>query len=81
MVDPQWAGDGAYGGAEEGPAARAVRELELQLAAAEKDALRSVDYSTDNEVSVDREPRAGWRKLRISYFHICMQGCFRHAAT
>jgi len=27
-----------------------VRELELQLAAAEQDALRSVDYSTDTEV-------------------------------
>ena len=50
-ADPQWAGDGGYGGSEEGPAARAVRELELQLAAAEKDALRSVDYSTDTEVS------------------------------
>ena len=50
--DPQWAAEGAYdGNDEEGPAARAVRELELQLAAAEKDALRSVDYSTDSEVT------------------------------
>ena len=57
--DPQWAGEGAYGGddEEEGPAARAVRELELQLAAAEQDALRSVDYSTDSEVGTWPAPK------------------------
>ena len=70
MADPQWAGDGAYGGGEEGPAARAVRELELQLAAAEKDALRSVDYSTDNEVCVDHEPWTSGHKAWCTDRHI-----------
>lgn len=46
---PGWANGGGDSSDEEGPAARAVRELERQLDAAERDALRSVDDSVDEK--------------------------------
>ena len=44
---PGWLAADGEASEDEGPAARAVRDLERQLDAAEKDALRSVDYSSD----------------------------------
>lgn len=59
-ITPGWSGGGGDSSDDEGPAARAVRELERQLDAAERDALRSVDYNTDeNDMNPSESNKQG----------------------
>ena len=58
---PGWSAGNGESSDEEGPAARAVRELERQLDAAERDALRSVDFNND-EVDANKIESDAHRK-------------------
>jgi len=67
-----------------------VRELELQLAAAEQDALRSVDYSTDTEVHFEGAhviapstlrlllPTDEWRQLKACFVRVWRSCTLKH---